>query len=237
MAADQDHNHDEPVIRDKRRIDPATGEVRKPEGADAESVPEGQAETADAAASASPEGDAGDEKELTVDDILNAAQAEVETQNQKFALMRNYDKAKQAFVDVKAQADKVRTQAIANKEAAKQEANTRLQEASAAIAAAREALTKAPKTKDTRADIQLFTSDIDGLDASISEVNTMISSEDYKGAAAAIGDLELHDPQRTPPFAQSSSRPTSSSHGNRPSSTFTWQSRAFVSCSVERPRK
>jgi hypothetical protein len=115
---------------------------------------------------------------------LDAAQAEVETQNQKFALMRNYDKAKQAFVDVKAQADKVRTQAIANKEAAKQEANTRLQEASAAIAAAREALTKAPKTKDTRADIQLFTSDIDGLDASISEVNTMISSEDYKGAAA-----------------------------------------------------
>jgi phage protein D len=115
---------------------------------------------------------------------LDAAQAEVDTQNQKFALMRNYDKAKQQFADVKAQADKVRTQAIANKEAAKQEANTRLQEASAAIAAAREALTKAPKTKDTRADIQLFTSDIDGLDASISEVNTMISSEDYKGAAA-----------------------------------------------------
>ena len=115
---------------------------------------------------------------------LDAAQAEVDTQNQKFALMRNYDKAKQMYTDVKAQADKVRTQAIANKEAAKQEANTRLQEASAAIAAAREALTKAPKTKDTRADIQLFTSDIDGLDASISEVNTMISSEDYKGAAA-----------------------------------------------------
>lgn len=115
---------------------------------------------------------------------LDAAQAEVETQNQKFALMRNYDKAKQAFVDVKAQAEKVRTQAIANKEAAKQEANTRLQEATAAIAAAREALTKAPKTKDTRADIQLFTSDIDGLDTSIGEVNTMISSEDYKGAAA-----------------------------------------------------
>jgi molecular chaperone GrpE len=76
--SDENQNHDEPVIRDKRRIDPETGEVRKPEGADAESVPEGQAETADAAASASPEGDAGDEKELTVDDILNAAQAEVE---------------------------------------------------------------------------------------------------------------------------------------------------------------
>ncbi len=115
---------------------------------------------------------------------IDAAQAEIDAQGQKFALTRNYDKAKQMLVDAKAQADKLRIQAIANKEAAKQEASTRLQEATAAIAAARDALTKAPKTKDTRADIQLFTSDIDGLDASIGEVNNMISSEDYKGAAA-----------------------------------------------------
>jgi molecular chaperone GrpE len=79
--ADENQDHDEPVIRDKRRIDPETGEVRPVPGTApaADSASEGT--EADAAASASPEGDegdAGDEKELTVDDILNAAQAEVE---------------------------------------------------------------------------------------------------------------------------------------------------------------
>ncbi|MGR0318757.1 nucleotide exchange factor GrpE [Agromyces sp. ZXT2-3] len=81
--ADENQNHDEPIIRDKRRIDPETGEVRKaPEGADA-SAPAGAPGATDAAASASPDAADADtvaegDEELTVDDILNAAQAEVE---------------------------------------------------------------------------------------------------------------------------------------------------------------
>jgi len=79
--ADENQDHDEPVIRDKRRIDPETGEVRPVPGTAAAADAASEGTEADAAASASPEGDegdAGDEKELTVDDILNAAQAEVE---------------------------------------------------------------------------------------------------------------------------------------------------------------
>jgi len=91
---DENQNHDEPVIRDKRRVDPDTGEVRRPaaeeaesaasaEGAPAEGIPEAAA--ADAAA-AGHEGEGveasgpeafEDDDVLTVDDILNAAQAEV----------------------------------------------------------------------------------------------------------------------------------------------------------------
>ena len=64
MASEEDRNQDEPIIRDKRRIDPETGEVRHP-AADAEGAPaEG------APAEGAPE-------VLTVDDILSAAQAEV----------------------------------------------------------------------------------------------------------------------------------------------------------------
>jgi molecular chaperone GrpE len=82
MASEEDRNQDEPIIRDKRRIDPETGEVRHPaadaegtpaEGEPAEGAPEGQVEPTDAAAS---EFDADDDV-LTVDDILSAAQAEV----------------------------------------------------------------------------------------------------------------------------------------------------------------
>ena len=114
----------------------------------------------------------------------DAASAAVEEQNQKFALTRNYDKAKQDFEQAKTDAESAKQAAVANKEAAKNEANTKLQEASAAIDAAREALKAAPMTKDTRADIQLFTSDLDGLDQSLGEVRSMISSEDYMGASS-----------------------------------------------------
>lgn len=115
---------------------------------------------------------------------MDAANQEIEAQNQRFALMRNYDKAKQMLETAKGDAAKAKQAAVANKEAAKQEANQKLQEATAAIAAAQEALKSAPVTKDTKADIQLFTSDLDGLNQSLGDVNNMISSEDYKGASS-----------------------------------------------------
>lgn len=120
---------------------------------------------------------------------LEAANAEVAVQNERFALMRNYDKAKELLAAAKVDADKAKTAAVANKEAAKNEANTKLSEATTAITAAREALAKAPVTKDTKADIQLFTSDLDGLDQSLGEVTNMMSSEDYTGASSKAAAL------------------------------------------------
>lgn len=91
--AEENQNHDEPIIRDKRRIDPETGQVRPVPGAPApgDAAPqrkpdaEGGDETTDAAAEAAAasaadelDGEAVDDETLTVDDILNAAQAEVD---------------------------------------------------------------------------------------------------------------------------------------------------------------
>ena len=84
MTDEQNHNHEEPVIRDKRRIDPETGEVRHPDqadGAPAEGAPEAAGAGADTESAGEARAEAsdlaGDEYELTVDDILNAANAEV----------------------------------------------------------------------------------------------------------------------------------------------------------------
>jgi molecular chaperone GrpE len=73
--ADENQNHEEPVIRDKRRIDPETGEVRQPEGELPEPVEESNAAGEAASTGSATAGE--DEDRLTVDDILNAAQAEV----------------------------------------------------------------------------------------------------------------------------------------------------------------
>ena len=72
--ADENQNHEEPIIRDKRRIDPETGEVRQPER---DESTDAAADAAAASASAGPADEGEDEELLTVDDILNAAQAEV----------------------------------------------------------------------------------------------------------------------------------------------------------------
>ncbi len=108
--ADENHEREEPIIRDKRRIDPETGEVRKPadssasdagadesgshfeplegpdvetsmppaDGAEPEAEPAGDADGADEADAPDEAEASGDDEPLTVDDILNAAQAEVD---------------------------------------------------------------------------------------------------------------------------------------------------------------
>jgi molecular chaperone GrpE len=92
MMSDENQNHGEPVIRPEpsegsgRRIDPETGEVRKPvEGADVAAEAAAADDATDATAEESTEADAAaasdtedDEDVLTVDDILNAARAEVQ---------------------------------------------------------------------------------------------------------------------------------------------------------------
>ncbi len=64
--------NEEPVIRDKRRIDPETGEVRKPDA----SLPSRSRGATPRAMPLHPLADEDDDV-LTVDDILNAANAEV----------------------------------------------------------------------------------------------------------------------------------------------------------------
>src|SRR5688572_27212091 len=81
MSDEQNQNHEEPVIRDKRKVDPETGEVRQPdaaaEGAPEQGAPEAAGAT-DAPASASAQAPDAEDDVLTVDDILNAANAEVQ---------------------------------------------------------------------------------------------------------------------------------------------------------------
>lgn len=69
MTDEQNQNGEEPIIRDKRKIDPETGAVREPsvEG-------EADAEAAAEASAPAPEGD----DDLFVEDILNAANAEAQ---------------------------------------------------------------------------------------------------------------------------------------------------------------
>jgi hypothetical protein len=116
----------------------------------------------------------------TAESSLSAAQAEVDAQAQKW--FKNYDKAKELMNTAKADAEKAAAAAVANKETAKNEATTAIADATTALEAAKTALAGAPKGKDTKADLELFKQDLEGLAATLTEAQTAMGTEDYMGA-------------------------------------------------------
>ncbi len=120
----------------------------------------------------------------SVEDLLNQANTEIETQNAKFALFRNYDKAKELLAQAFAAGEKAKQAAIDGKAAAKKDAETSLADAKAAVTAAKEILTKAPKGKDTKAEIEAMTSDVAGMETAVTEIEGQIAKEEYLDAAA-----------------------------------------------------
>jgi len=119
-----------------------------------------------------------------VDDLINQANTEIETQNAKFALFRNYDKAKELLTQASAAGDKAKQAAIDGKAAAKKDAEASLADAKAAVAAAKEILGKAPKGKDTKAEIEAMTADVAGMETAVTEIEGQVSKEEYLDAAA-----------------------------------------------------
>ena len=126
----------------------------------------------------------------SADDLINQINAEVETQNAKFALFRNYDKVKELINQAKAAGDKAKADAIAGKEAAKKDAEASLAAAQAAIVAAKEILPKAPKGKDTKAEIEAMTADVAGMETAVADVQAQISKEEFLDAAAKAKSIK-----------------------------------------------
>ena len=137
---------------------------------------------------------------------FDAAQAEVEMQNERFSMTRDFDKAREMFTQAKADAERAKRAAITNKETIKVDADENLQLAMAAVDSARQALDRAPRTKGTRADIALFSSDLEGLDRSLEDVSTMISSQDYKRALARASAITQEAEEMTGKLTQAAMR-------------------------------
>jgi hypothetical protein len=114
-----------------------------------------------------------------VDDNLAAALNEIKAQDSKFALSRNYDKAKQMLAQVKADAEKVKTDVPSKKEEAKKNALAGQEAAKASVKEAKALLAKAPMGKGARADIEALKGDIKGLEDSVPELQQLIDKEDY----------------------------------------------------------
>ena len=117
----------------------------------------------------------------SLNDAWAAAQDEVKKQEGK--LFKNYDNAKAMIAKITADAAALKTEAEQKKEAAKEAANADAAAAAAAIAQAKALLDEAPTGKGTKAEIEALKADLAGIEGSVAEITTLISSEEYFAAS------------------------------------------------------
>ena len=114
------------------------------------------------------------------------ATKEITAQDQSFFLTRSYNKASQVLKDTQAKAQTAQTAAKNNKEKVKQEIEYLNTETETAIQTARAALLKAPRGKDTRAELEAMKADLDALTTALGEARDLYAKEDYLAAKASL---------------------------------------------------
>jgi len=125
---------------------------------------------------------------------VNAANAEVEAQNAKFALFRSYTKAKQLIADATAAANAAKEAGTAGREKAKNEAREAIDAAKAALTTAQEALAALEKCKREPKDLKKYLEaqkgNLDGLANQVNGLEDAFNSEDFFGAKAQAESLK-----------------------------------------------
>jgi len=123
-----------------------------------------------------------------LNDQMQAAMDEVNTQGKKF--FKKFGPAKEMLAKVQADADALKATIPAKIEAAKNAALQAQTEARAALDEAKALLEKAPMGKGTKADIMAMKADLDGLETSYAEIQTAIDGADYFGASAKAATIK-----------------------------------------------
>ncbi len=144
------------------------------------------AESAQAAKYAATEWDAAQQ-------AMNAAQAEVDAQNAKFALFRSYGTAKELIAAATTQASQAREAAVAGKERARSEAQAAFDAAAAALDNAQTQLAdlqQCPRqAKGFRNDLEVMSGNLTALTGTLGGVQAALQAEDFDGAKSQAETL------------------------------------------------
>lgn len=122
------------------------------------------------------------------DSTWKAANDEIQAQNAKW--IKNYDKAKELLTKAKEEASTAAQAAAANKEQARTDSEAAIAAADTALATAEAGHKVAPVTKDSRADLALFKSDIENLRGTLEQARQAFSSEDFKKALESANSVK-----------------------------------------------
>lgn len=116
------------------------------------------------------------------EDTLAKATAEVQIQDNKFALSRDYKTASELLKGAKDKAAKATTDAQANKAKTKADAEAVIAGLTPLLGDAKKALATAPKGKDTKADLEAMQSDLKSAEEAQAAATQAMSQEKYMDA-------------------------------------------------------
>ncbi len=122
-------------------------------------------------------------------DSMNKATTMIEAQKSKFSLFRSYKDAKAILADVTTMAASLKDDAIIRKEEVKNEVQVALTETNTLVGEVKTLITKAPRGKEGKAALEAIQTDLAGVEATLTEVATLLNNGDYltaqeKGNAA-----------------------------------------------------
>lgn len=119
-------------------------------------------------------------------DALTAAMAEIEKQNSKSPIGRNYDQVKTMLSEVTVKAQEAQNNAASGKEAVKMDVEGALSSVTASITEAKDLLGRAPRGKEGKAALEAMAAEIAAIESSIASVATLIESQDFLAARDQI---------------------------------------------------
>ncbi|MFQ5768154.1 MAG: hypothetical protein ACE5ID_09255 [Acidobacteriota bacterium] len=110
---------------------------------------------------------------------LAESQREIQTQKERFAIMRSFDHSLELLARVVSEAETARQTALEQKQAAREAAAERLEQAKEALEKARTDLEAAPRGKGTKPDLQALSADLAGIQSQLQEMEEQIEMEKF----------------------------------------------------------
>ncbi len=119
---------------------------------------------------------------VALEDSLNAANVAIEAQKSKMFLSRDYKSIKEQLVAIATDVEALKARTEERKAQVRTEVQDTLVVLTALIEENKTLLAKAPKGKEGKAALEAIQNDITVLEASVAEINTLITNGDYMTA-------------------------------------------------------
>lgn len=118
--------------------------------------------------------------------LLEEAKAAVEAEKERFALVRDFDAAKEKLAQAKADLEAAASAAQQAKEQVRQEAEEGLAAAEQALQEARDLLAKAPRGKGSQADLEAMQADLTAAEEALASARQALEAGKYMDARAQV---------------------------------------------------
>ena len=123
-------------------------------------------------------------------DSLNAATVEIQKQDGRFSVLRDYDKAEEIIVIAQQLAGRANQEAVAEKERVRLADSTLIVEIETLISETKGIIATAPRGKGSRVDLKVMQADLDGASGALTAATEEFQKGDYLSARNSLSAVK-----------------------------------------------